>query len=70
MDALRRSIAAEQDNAGAAGKAEKGAGKAKAEKPDSKVEASKAATGRAKPKPPAPARRTAAKASPKLKKAS
>jgi DNA end-binding protein Ku len=70
MDALRRSIAAEQDNAGAAGKAEKGAGKAKAEKPDSKVEAPKAATGRAKPKPPAPARRTAAKASPKLKKAS
>lgn len=70
MDALRRSIAAEQDNAGAPARAKSPAA-AKAEAP---VPEAKPAKSAARPKPkaaPAPAaRRTAAKASPKLKKAS
>jgi DNA end-binding protein Ku len=73
MDALRRSISAEQDNAKTASKPEKGSpARAKVDKaPAAQAEAPKSAT-RAKPKPAAApaARHAAAKASPKLKKAS
>jgi DNA end-binding protein Ku len=69
MDALRRSIA-EQDNGKSATKEEKAPARAKAEKTAVPEKVAKPAT-QAKPKPAAAAsRRTAAKASPKLKKAS
>ena len=69
MDALRRSIA-EQDNGKSATKEEKAPARAKAEKTAVPEKVAKPAA-QAKPKPAAAAsRRTAAKASPKLKKAS
>ena len=69
MDALRRSISADQDNAKAPSKTEKAA-PARAKAAKAEAEAPKAA-GRAKTKPAAPAaaRHAPAKASPKLKKA-
>ncbi|NNM74653.1 Ku protein [Enterovirga aerilata] len=69
MDALRRSISAEQDN-GKAEKADKAPARAKAAKPAAEAKPAKPA---ADPKPKAPvaaARRAGAKPSPKLKKAS
>jgi DNA end-binding protein Ku len=69
MDALRRSIA-EQDNGKGATKEEKAPARAKAEKTAVPEKVAKPAA-QTKPKPAAAAsRRTAAKASPKLKKAS
>jgi DNA end-binding protein Ku len=71
MDALRRSISAEQDNAKAAPKSDKvTSARAKADKAPAEAEAPKSAT-RGKPKPAAApaARHAAAKASPRLKKA-
>ncbi|MGA0598577.1 Ku protein [Enterovirga sp. CN4-39] len=68
MDALRRSISADQDNAAAEPKG-KAAPAAKAEKARAEPKTAKSAAT-AKTKPAAAARRTPAKASQKLKKAS
>ncbi len=68
MDALRRSISADQDNAAAEPKG-KAAPAAKAEKARAEAKAAKSAAT-AKTKPGSAARRTPAKASHKLKKAS
>jgi DNA end-binding protein Ku len=71
MEALRRSISADQDNAAASAPAKaKAASAAKAEKAAPEPKAAKAASQPKKAAPAPAARRTAGKAAPKLKKAS